>query len=105
MGSSEKEINRLPVGAKGLDVTKAQLKDEKGTFLLPRPIAVKWNGNNDTYRQHPAARQTNRGKRRSKRHISAAAADTVSSAFKGCKLSQNRLLQPSLSLPHIPSFQ
>lgn len=104
-GSSEKEINRQPGWARGLDVTKAQLKDKKGTFPSPRPIAVKWNGNNDTYRQHPAARQTNRGGGRSERHISAAAADTVSSAFKGCKSGQIWLLQPSLSLPHTLSSQ
>lgn len=98
--SSEKEINRQPGRARGLDVTKAQLKDKKGTFPSPRPIAVKWNGNNDMYRQHPAARQTNRGGGRSERHISAAAADTVLSAFKSCESGQIWLLQPSLTPSH-----
>lgn len=34
----------------------------KSTFPSPRPIAVKWNGNNDTYSEQQAGIQSNRQK-------------------------------------------
>lgn len=56
----EKRKKRDTAQVLSLVMTKTQLKDRKALFPPPWPIAIKWNGNNDTYSKQQAGRQPNR---------------------------------------------